>query len=219
METVVKKRAVALASILLGALLSAAQAPTDASSREQAAAKAKTERESRGVFNSAKLDDERKIIDFTYGSPERKVMSFTEFEAFVRARLAGNTLAFQDFRGAQIEYYSPDGRVWLWYPGNKRAVPGRYYTKQVDGPVNAFGDRPAVLICFDYGPNSYNPTSGKVGGEECDAAYAYIASIRGRRSGDVFNLASGNVPSVMSARRPPRWPDRQPLIPKIAPHN
>jgi hypothetical protein len=180
----------------------------------------RADREARGIFNKVKVDLDARTIEFTYGSPELRRMSFDEFESFVRARLANQTHAFEDpFHGYQIEYFSPDGRVALWYPNNTKAVLGTYATKQSLEPVNMFGDTPGVLVCFVYQQDSYNPMTGQAGGrEECRSAYALIAGIRGKREGDVFNLLSGTVPHRMKPAKPPKWPDGEKLIPARAPH-
>jgi hypothetical protein len=205
---------VAMALLALGSAASA-----DARSDKEAEAR-KTAREAVGVYNHIKLFPETNEIEFTYGGPTLQRMTFTEFAAFVRARLVGQTVTFlPDYLGYQIEYYSEDGRAYLWYPGNVRTNVGRYVIRESMEPFGDFGDRAGVLICFDYGPNSYNPSTGKSGGEECTSAYAFIASIRGKRQGDVFNLASGGIPFTMTARQFPKWPDGKPLIDAKAPHN
>ncbi len=182
--------------------------------------KMQRQREAMGIYNFIKLYPETGEIEFTYGSPEHHRMSFADFAEFVRGRLADQTVTSSPAAfGYQIEYYGADGRAYLWYPGNEVTAVGTYVLRTSMEPVNMFGDRAGVVICFDYGPNSYNPSTGKAGEEECEAAYAFIAGIRGKRNGDVFNLSSGRVPFVMTKGNAPTWPDRKPLLDKKAPHN
>lgn len=181
--------------------------------------KMRLRREAMGVYNFIKLYPETSEIEFTYGSPEHRRMSFTDFAGFVRERLADQTVTSSPAAfGYQIEYYGADGRAYLWYPGNAVTAVGTYVVRPSMEPVNMFGDRAGVVICFDYGPNSYNPSTGKAGEEECQSAYAFIAGIGGKRKGDVFSLSSGHVPFIMTKDKAPTWPDKTPLLDKKAPH-
>lgn len=177
------------------------------------------ERESHGIYNFIKLYPDVGEIEFTYGSPEHRRMSFADFATFVKGRLSDQTVVKAPSSiGYQIEYYSPDGHAYLWYPGNDKPVVGTYDLRQSMEPLNIFGDKAGVVICFNYGPESYNPSTGKVGGEECQSAYAFIAAIRGKRQGDVFKLMSGALPFVMTKDKYPVWPDGKPLMDEKAPH-
>jgi len=99
--------------------------------------------------------------------------------------LAGRTyLSAGPGHGVQIEYLTHD-KAWLWYPGNSRAVEGRWRI--------APGRHP--LICFTYEARSYNPVTRRPGGTEgCEPLADVAARIRESVPGDVFNLASGQVP-------------------------
>lgn len=177
------------------------------------------EREARGVYNFVKLYPETSEIEFTYGGPEHRRMSFTDFAAFVRSKLSDQTITTGPSQvGYQVEYYGADGKAYLWYPGNKATNVGRYVVRPSMEPVNIFGDKAGVVICFDYGPDSYNPSTGKLGAEECQSAYAFIAGIRGKRPGDVFSLAGGQLPYVTTRDSVPTWPDKSPLVDPKAPH-
>lgn len=89
--------------------------------------------------------------------------------------------------GTQVEYLSPNGTAYLWYPGNTRAVIGRW-------DVEANTQNPnAGVICFAY-KNSYNPVTRTTGGRQCVTAHGYKATHRESRSGDIFNLSSGRIP-------------------------
>jgi hypothetical protein len=177
------------------------------------------EREAQGIYNSIKLYPDTSEIEFTYGSPEHRRMSFADFAAFVKERLSDQTaVAAPSSIGYQIEYYGPDGHAYLWYPGNNKTVVGTYEIRQSMAPLNVFGDKAGVVICFNYGPDSYNPSTGKVGGEECQSAYAFIAAIRGKRQGDVFKITSGALPFTMTKDQYPVWPDGKLLMDEKAPH-
>jgi hypothetical protein len=54
--------------------------------------------------------------------------------------------------GTQVEYLSPGGSAWLWYPGNSVILPGKW-------------KRSGENICFAYTANSYNPVTGHKGGD------------------------------------------------------
>jgi hypothetical protein len=180
----------------------------------------KSEREAHGVYNHVTVDLAARTIEFTYGSTELRRMSLDEFERFVRDRISGQTVSFAGpVHGLQVEYYGSDGRNALWYPGNDRALLGSYTLRQSDEPINIFGDKPGVLICFLYDGETHNPGTGATGHEEeCQSAYAFIAKIKGKMTGDVFNLMTGKIPFVLDNRQPPAWPDGTPLIPTRAAH-
>jgi hypothetical protein len=182
--------------------------------------KMRLERESRGVYNSIQLHPDTREVEFTYGSPQRRRMSVGDFERFVATRLLGQTVAtYNPQHGYQIEAYAPDGRIALWYPGNRSALLGRVTFRQSFEPWNMWGDKAGVLICFTYDQPGYNPATGRTSKDEgCTAAYAFLASIVGKRQGDPFGLLTGRAPAVYSKDRPPRWPDGQPLRAQKAPH-
>ena len=101
---------------------------------------------------------------------------------------AGFTYATSDrHHGIQIEYFAPDGRVFLWYPTNTRSLPGRWRR-------NKWGD-----VCFAYAGRTYNPATGKVSQdmeEICHRNYQLSGKIS-RVAGDPFNLSSGRVPDFV----------------------
>jgi len=88
--------------------------------------------------------------------------------------------------GTQVEYHSPDGQVFLWYPGNRAPVRGAW---KVDG---GFTPR----LCYMYQENSYNPLTRQRGGKwECRSLAGYELPVMIK--GDPFNLASGKLPFVI----------------------
>ena len=175
----------------------------------------------RGVYNFIRLYENEREIEFSYGSPETVRMSIDEFEGVVTQLLSGYTIVTRGTaHGTQLEYYSPDGRIALWYPGNSNAVLGTFRTRKSFEPFNMWGNIAGVQICFSYSPNSYNPVTGAQGAaEQCTSAYAHIASILGKHEGDVFGLLNGEVPHVLDRDEVPNWPNGQSVIPERAPHN
>lgn len=90
----------------------------------------------------------------------------------------GKTLHFYgDSHGNQVEYLDPDGRCYLWYPGNTVVVVGRWRCDE-------------SRIYFRYGYNSYNPVTGVIGGqwEPCPVAL-WSLSIVEAVPGDILGLA------------------------------
>jgi hypothetical protein len=94
------------------------------------------------------------------------------------------------FHGTQVEYLSDDGRTYLWYPGNRSILQGRW-KREGDG------------MCFAYGANTYNPATGQSGGGwECMPFRLFWGSIEQRMPGDILGLASRTeVPFVLEKRR------------------
>lgn len=78
--------------------------------------------------------------------------------------------------GTQVEYLSPGGGAWLWYPGNSVIVPGKW-------------KRSGANICFAYTSGSYNPVTGhKGGGWECMEYRLWWWAIDERVEGDPLKL-------------------------------
>jgi hypothetical protein len=94
------------------------------------------------------------------------------------------TYASSDFfHGLQVEYFSPDGKVYLWYPGNSRSVVGEWTAEKNE-------------LCFRYQPNSYNPVTGQKGGKwECRNRARQRGDLVSKAEGDPFQLKSGRVPA------------------------
>tara|TARA_R110002096_G_scaffold436071_1_gene666836 strand:- start:11197 stop:12204 length:1008 start_codon:yes stop_codon:yes gene_type:complete len=180
----------------------------------------KAEREAKGIFEYSKLLPETSEIEFAYGSPAVQKMSFADFEDFVKSQVSDHTISTHNFiQGTQIEYFSPSGEVALWYPVNQTPVVGKYYTKQSMKPHNLAGNVAGVLLCFSYQPNSYNPVTGTRGdADQCTSAYSFLAQIKGKRRGDVFNLFSGALPHSFQKGSPPKWPDGKNIVDDFAPH-
>lgn len=110
-------------------------------------------------------------------------------ESALRAQFAGLTMMFHDSgHGTQIEYNAPNGRSYLWYPGNSVVLPA-YWRVQ--------GDE----ICYLYPSSSYNPlTQTRGGGWECQSANSSLSRTTQRARGDLFGLSRrSRPPFVLSA--------------------
>ncbi|HEY9013267.1 MAG TPA: hypothetical protein VIN06_19870 [Devosia sp.] len=97
--------------------------------------------------------------------------------AFAAPQLGGYTnMSHDPGHGTQVEYLSPGGGAWLWYPGNAVIVPGKW-------------KRAGKEMCFAYTANSYNPVTGhKGGGWECMPYKHWWGSIAERVEGDPLGL-------------------------------
>ncbi len=110
----------------------------------------------------------------------------------VPADLGGTTVLFYNqAHGVQVEYYSKNGRSYLWYPGNPRSLQGKW-KKKMDGK----------LICFSYPSYSYNPVTKERGGDwKCRLTRDFERNVTQACGGDVFRLASGKIPFVLKKSR------------------
>ncbi|WP_102958436.1 hypothetical protein [Mangrovicella endophytica] len=106
--------------------------------------------------------------------------------------------AWEKGHGTQVEFLAANGRTYLWYPGNTRAVAGTW--EVVAKPIPSrpdLGNR-SVEICVRYGPNTYNPVTGsRDGSPECTPIKFYTMVVDEYAPGDPFHLASGKVPFVL----------------------
>lgn len=86
-------------------------------------------------------------------------------------------LSFSTQHGVQIEYLSPKGGAYLWYPGNTSVVSGEW-----EVVLNK--------ICYRYGPQTYNPVTRQAGGRwECQFAVALDSRDIAELTGDPFKLS------------------------------
>lgn len=84
---------------------------------------------------------------------------------------------------------SKDGAVFLWYPGNRVVVVGRW-------AIESYPNQPgAARICFQYGANTFNPATGRGGGSpNCFPAGLLSRLVIDRAGGDVFGLSRSQTP-------------------------
>lgn len=103
--------------------------------------------------------------------------------------LAGVTNMIQgSSHGTQVEYVAPDGNAYLWYRGNTNILKGSWKVEDAN-------------MCFNYGPNSYNPVTKQHGGWECEPVDIYQGSITQQVSGDPMGLAGRRaVPYDLTGR-------------------
>ncbi len=104
--------------------------------------------------------------------------------------LRGSTVkTFNSQHGTQIEYLAANGNTYLWYPGNRVILAGRWRTKS----IGRYG-----VICFKYSRNSYNPFTRKRGGQwNCEGSLIYLTMNAEIRRGDPLGLSSGRLPFVL----------------------
>ena len=113
----------------------------------------------------------------------------------IRDSFKGNTVLFNDSsHGTQIEYFAPDGRAYLWYPGNTSAVRGLWKVQKEPKKV--------VQLCFMYPQSSYNPTTKQRGGKwECNFHAIVSNTAKAVVAGDPFSLGTGRIPVPLPKER------------------
>jgi len=96
-------------------------------------------------------------------------------------------MSFSQGHGTQVSYLRSDNIEVLWYPGNAVLVRGRWrIAEHANEPPGGYAD-----ICFQYGTNTYNPVTGRTGGDwECTPALVYASRMVDHGDGDVFGLAN-----------------------------
>jgi len=102
---------------------------------------------------------------------------------------SGATLVALDQWRVQIEYHSPDGRAYLWYPGNVAVNQGQW-------DVRARKDSWDLMLCWRY----MTSTNTKPFGTRGDGATCKAIGLTKRNSwyeGDPYNLQSGRIPFVI----------------------
>lgn len=102
--------------------------------------------------------------------------------------LGKTVLFFDEAHGNQVEFYDQDGHCFLWYPGNRKAVPGRWVVNGQD-------------ICFQYGKNTYNPVTGAKGNDwYCSPIDKWKERVVDTVVGDTFSLSTTGVPYRLPAK-------------------
>lgn len=107
--------------------------------------------------------------------------------AFPDYPAAGRTyLSFSQAHGFQVNFIVDDRSAWLWYPGNRVALPETYRLDHVKG---------VAALCWQHPENTYNPVIQRPGGnyvcQSLDLSRRTIVSVL---PGDPFKLATGRVP-------------------------
>lgn len=151
----------------------------------------------------------RSEVDFTIGdgaARRREIAargSVTVQE--IRSALSDTTqVSFSGAHGTQAEYAGRDGRTYLWYPGNRLVLTGRWKAEPLfieyaeDGKlIKRFENS---KICFSYGADTYNPATGHAGGGwECQTFHDYGKRIGELRRGDLLHLRGrADVPFILT---------------------
>jgi len=116
------------------------------------------------------------------------------------ARLANQThVIYQPGYTVYVEYTGDDGTVLMWFPGNRNVVHGIWKIVDRDGTSKA---------CYHY-LNSHNAVTGEFESTECiDPAQTMAAmGVLASRTGDIYNLRSGNIPYKKPAMDIPALPN------------
>lgn len=99
-------------------------------------------------------------------------------------------LSFDFSHGFQVNYLGPDGKAWLWYPGNRSGVPEDYKTDTIAGNK---------AICWRHPSNSYNPVTKRSGGPfRCTELLLSQKRVVSELPGDPYSLRSGKVPYILN---------------------
>lgn len=112
-------------------------------------------------------------------------------EPLLQSAMSGVTsVSYSGPHGTQVSYYAPDGKSYLWYPGNAVVLKGEW--KAV---------KPAKM-CYKDGENAYNPYAFQPGGQWiCQPLILLvIGQPTEERKGDVFGLARRSAPPFVSRK-------------------
>ncbi|TBW37051.1 hypothetical protein EYW49_12950 [Siculibacillus lacustris] len=113
--------------------------------------------------------------------------------------------SYSDGHGNQIEYATPGGRVFLWYPGNRVILPGHWKVvhEPIRVPTQGIDCRAPKLVqlCFQYGAETYNPVTGSRGlAWECQPFELFRKTRVEVVRGDPLGLASMKQPPFVLPR-------------------
>lgn len=141
--------------------------------------------------SSVKLREARALV---------REMSHEEVSVRLVAELSDvTTIVKQTGHGIYVEYTAPDGRLYMWYPGNFVTVGGAWGIVESYSPPRA---------CFKY-YGAYHGVTGEFEPNECVPAAQTLSNafVVDKRQGDVFGLSSEGVPYTKSAGNLPAWPE------------
>lgn len=152
------------------------------------------------AFEDALAFEDEAFGRFMVAEIALKSMSENEVRAGLIEKLSDVTaIVKQTGHGIYVEYTAPDGRLFMWYPGNGGVVAGRWGISDDFSPARA---------CFKYFA-AYQGVTGEFEPNECvDTAQilgeAYVVD---KRPGDVFELSTKGIPYVKSSGNLPAWPE------------
>ena len=125
-------------------------------------------------------------------------------QAEFRKMLVGKTwLSYDGRHGTQVTFIAADGRAFLWYPGNTVILPSRwtiserkdsFLYRHPGGAGQSFHMLQTAVICFQYGPNTYNPVTGNRSRPECGTPGTWQRTHFDERPGDPLGLARMKAP-------------------------
>jgi hypothetical protein len=124
----------------------------------------------------------------------RKSMTTSEAREFFNCK---TRMSFMQGHGTQVSFTAPDGKVFLWYPGNKVVLSGQWEVRS-----RAISSRSTLSIyaeiCFRYGTNTFNPVTGTAGNTwQCMPADSLASLTTDSADGDLFNLHQRPVPAFV----------------------
>ncbi|MGL4636887.1 MAG: hypothetical protein ACRCWF_12965 [Beijerinckiaceae bacterium] len=112
------------------------------------------------------------------------------------------TLSLSSSHGPQISFKAPDGKIYLWYPGNRMILQGEWQLEIRRIRNNTTGQEiELAAYCYRYGANTYNPATGSRGAQwECASAAQSLARTTESAEGDIFGLAGRSAPPFVLTR-------------------
>jgi hypothetical protein len=126
----------------------------------------------------------------------KKPMTMSEAREFLGCK---TRMSFMEGHGTQVSFTAPDGRVFLWYPGNRVVLSGLWEVRSravLKSTLTVYAE-----ICFRYGTNTFNPVTGAVGNAwECMPADFLASVTTDSADGDLFNLRQRPVPAFVLSR-------------------
>lgn len=170
-------------------------AQTSSSSRPGPAASWPAGKSEQNVTMNEVLDAIRNRTNMTFGA-DGMTPPMTRYDARTRVTTQTPPTPYKG-SGTQVEYFSADGKMYLWYPGSPIVWIGKW----------SLGSRPvaggtAVTYCFTYDQPTRLPDSGPVirGGTCGQAAYFYLSRIVETANGDIFELSRRSAPPFVLDR-------------------
>lgn len=135
------------------------------------------------VISSSANSDKMSLAEFKNKSGSLSVDA-------VRRYYSDRTIMnFDPIHGTQVEYIASDGSSYLWYPGNRIALPGHWSVER---------GLSENKLCYRYGANTYNPATRQSGtNKECEDLSTSVLFMTEIVPGDRFGLKSGRIPFVL----------------------
>jgi len=87
--------------------------------------------------------------------------------------------------GTLVEYFAPDGRSFLWYPGGDTIGRYKWAVAKRQGRYD---------VCFYQHDTPRGPLMAS---SQCILLSAYVATVTEKREGDLLDLGSGRLPFVL----------------------